>query len=247
MGGRQLGFSDYELTTAKNQTKREKFLSEMEMVAGIGGVGVLGDRHPKGVGVQAHLGDKTRCARSGLIDRTPQGLAACHQGVDALGDARLGWHPLQQQGIESIDIELRQEQPEGRVRRRVGDVGAEQLVEGLGVAFGKTLHPEQRTLVAHDGQDRHQQHPPLRIANPPAQTAIGKRLQDADQIRCSGWVLKRRGQEYGRDLRTKPELSAAHQGYWDRLLVAPLFAHLARSVAQIGLRPVERRNLALDP
>ena len=32
MGGKQLGFSDYELTTAKKQAKREKFLSEMEAV-----------------------------------------------------------------------------------------------------------------------------------------------------------------------------------------------------------------------
>ena len=32
MGGKQLGFSDYELTTAKKQTKRENFLSEMEVV-----------------------------------------------------------------------------------------------------------------------------------------------------------------------------------------------------------------------
>ena len=32
MGGKQLGFSDYELTTAKKQTKRERFLSEMEAV-----------------------------------------------------------------------------------------------------------------------------------------------------------------------------------------------------------------------
>jgi len=32
MAGRQLGFSEYELTTAKKQTKREKFLSEMEEV-----------------------------------------------------------------------------------------------------------------------------------------------------------------------------------------------------------------------
>jgi IS5 family transposase len=29
MGGKQLGFSDYELTTAKKQTKREKFLSRI--------------------------------------------------------------------------------------------------------------------------------------------------------------------------------------------------------------------------
>lgn len=32
MGGKQLGFTDYELTTAKKQAKREKFLSEMEAV-----------------------------------------------------------------------------------------------------------------------------------------------------------------------------------------------------------------------
>ena len=32
MGGKQLGFTDYELITAKKQTKREKFLSEMEAV-----------------------------------------------------------------------------------------------------------------------------------------------------------------------------------------------------------------------
>ena len=32
MGGKQLGFSDYALTTAKKRTKREKFLAEMELV-----------------------------------------------------------------------------------------------------------------------------------------------------------------------------------------------------------------------
>ncbi len=32
MGGKQLGFTDYEQTTAKKRTKREKFLAEMEMV-----------------------------------------------------------------------------------------------------------------------------------------------------------------------------------------------------------------------
>ena len=30
MGGKQLGFSDCELTTAKKQTKQEKFLSTMK-------------------------------------------------------------------------------------------------------------------------------------------------------------------------------------------------------------------------
>ena len=32
MGGKQLGFGDYEQTTAKKRTKREKFLAEMEVV-----------------------------------------------------------------------------------------------------------------------------------------------------------------------------------------------------------------------
>ena len=32
MGGKQLGLGDYEQSTAKKQTKREKFLSEMDQV-----------------------------------------------------------------------------------------------------------------------------------------------------------------------------------------------------------------------
>jgi len=32
MGGKQLGFSDYEQSTAKKRTKRDKFLTEMEKV-----------------------------------------------------------------------------------------------------------------------------------------------------------------------------------------------------------------------
>ena len=32
MGGKQLGFSDYELTTANKQTKRDKIFAEMEVV-----------------------------------------------------------------------------------------------------------------------------------------------------------------------------------------------------------------------
>jgi IS5 family transposase len=32
MGGKQLGFGDYEQSTANKHTKREKFLSEMDQV-----------------------------------------------------------------------------------------------------------------------------------------------------------------------------------------------------------------------
>ena len=44
-----------------------------DLAAGIGGVGVLGNHNAQRVRVQAHLGDKTLCARSGLLDRTPAG------------------------------------------------------------------------------------------------------------------------------------------------------------------------------
>ena len=48
MGGKQLGFSDYEQTTAKKQTKREKFLSEMEEVVPWQALTVLIEpHHPK--------------------------------------------------------------------------------------------------------------------------------------------------------------------------------------------------------
>jgi len=39
-----------------------------DLTAGIGGVGALGDGHTQAVGVEAHLGDKTRCAGGGFID-----------------------------------------------------------------------------------------------------------------------------------------------------------------------------------
>ena len=32
MGGKQLGFADYEQTTAQKRTKKEKFLAEMDQV-----------------------------------------------------------------------------------------------------------------------------------------------------------------------------------------------------------------------
>ena len=48
MGGKQLGFSDPELTTAKKQTEREKFLSEMKAVVPWQAlIDLIGPHHPK--------------------------------------------------------------------------------------------------------------------------------------------------------------------------------------------------------
>ncbi|CAK6700748.1 hypothetical protein MNNICLKF_02938 [Synechococcus sp. CBW1107] len=49
MGGKQLGFSDYELTTPCKQTKHEKFLAEMEAVVSWAALIALIEPHyPKG-------------------------------------------------------------------------------------------------------------------------------------------------------------------------------------------------------
>jgi IS5 family transposase len=45
MGGKQLGFSDYEQSTAKKQAKREKLLAEMEVVVPWGALNDLIEPH----------------------------------------------------------------------------------------------------------------------------------------------------------------------------------------------------------
>jgi hypothetical protein len=47
------------------------------------------------------------------IQPPPQGRAVTHQRVDGLSHARLDCHPRLQQSFETVDIELREEQPEG--------------------------------------------------------------------------------------------------------------------------------------
>ena len=87
-------------------------------------------------------------------------------------------------------------------------MGAEQLAEGLAVPFGETLHAQQRPLAADDGQDRHQQHPPLREADPTAHAAVGQRFEEADQIGCSSGVL---GEQSGQgcDTSSRQQTAAA--------------------------------------
>jgi hypothetical protein len=72
---------------------------------------------------KGHLGNETCCAGGILSDRASQDLAVTHQGVDVLGHTQLGRHPQLQQSLEPADIELNQKQPEGRVRRWLGDRG----------------------------------------------------------------------------------------------------------------------------
>ena len=48
MGGKQLGFGDYEQTPAKKRTRRERFLAEMEVVVPWKAlIGLIEPRYPK--------------------------------------------------------------------------------------------------------------------------------------------------------------------------------------------------------
>ena len=143
------------------------------------------------------LAVESRCARVGFGDRTPQSLAVTDQGVQ-LSDARLGRHPATQQALKARHIQLCQQQTERGIRWGLAEIGAQQLVERLPVAFGKSLHSHQRTLAAQDRENRHQEHPPLGKANAAAHPAVRKGLEEADQITCSdlggvSWEAKGQG------------------------------------------------------
>ena len=118
-----------------------------------------------------------RWARTVLSDRAAQGLAVTHQGVELLSHTRLGCHPVAQQDFKARQIQLGQQQPEGRVRWRLAEIGSQQLVERLPVAFGETLHSHQRTLAAQDREDRYQQHPPRRKRLPRRMRQSGSALR----------------------------------------------------------------------
>ena len=124
--------------------------------------------------------------------------------------------------IKLFHIQLGQEQPKGGIRWWLEDMGAQQLVERLVVAFGKTLHAQQRTLAAQDRKNGHQQHPPLREANPPAHAAVGQGLEETNQIRCGRRVFKRRcqGDDASSPMTTTQRPGAGNAGR-DRLLMGP--------------------------
>ena len=54
-----------------------------------------------------------RCTGGVFSYRAPQCLVVAHKSVDRVRDAGLGRHPLLKQGLESLHIELSQQQAEG--------------------------------------------------------------------------------------------------------------------------------------
>ena len=160
----------------------QKFPQGSGFAAGIGGVGGLGDRHAKRLGVEAHLGNESGCARGSFRNRPTKRLAVAHQAIEALGDARLGSHPALEERLKGINIKLREQQPERGIGRRLAEIHTQQLVEGLPVPLCETFHPHQGALAAENRQDRHEQHPPLGKPDAAPHAAIRQGLEEADQI-----------------------------------------------------------------
>jgi len=46
----------------------EELAQGLDLTAGIGGVGALGDRYAQAVGLETHLSDKSRCSSCGFSD-----------------------------------------------------------------------------------------------------------------------------------------------------------------------------------
>ena len=124
-----------------------------------------------------------RAAPVSLSAMEPRSVLRSHTRVSS-SSVTSGWADIQppQQAFKARHIQLGQQQPERRVRWRLAEFGAQQLVERLSVALGKAFHPNQRALAAEDRKDGHQQHPPLGKAHAAAHPAIGQRLEEADEI-----------------------------------------------------------------
>ena len=170
----------------------QHLLQSLDLTPGISGVAGLGNRHAQALGVKAHLGDEMRCAGVVLSNGAPQELpnrfaqagGYADQGIELFRHTKLGRHPLPQQAFKAMHIQLRQQQAKGGIRWRLIEISAEEAVERLAMAFGESLHADQRALAAENRQDRHQQHPPLRKADAPAHPAVRQRLEKTDQIAC---------------------------------------------------------------
>ena len=74
-----------------------------------------------------------RNASDSVIRSKLQVLAVAHQGVHTPFDIRLGCYLPRQNSIKVIGIGLIEEQSDGRVRRRIVELGAEQLAENFSV------------------------------------------------------------------------------------------------------------------
>ena len=97
----------------------------LDLATGIGGVGGLCNRHAQALGLEAHLGNETRCTRDGLGDRAPKCLAITGQGVELFRHIPLGRHPVAQQGFKTRHDQLGQQQAKGGIRRRLAEIGAQ--------------------------------------------------------------------------------------------------------------------------
>ena len=138
--------------------------------------------HPKTLLATAF--DDNQDVSASLFKGEKKGRFACN--ASACTNTPLQLHRLQQRtrgrGLSSW------------LRWPLEEMGAQTVVQCLAMVDGNPLQAHQRALVAENGKDRIQEHPPLWKANATTHAAVWQPLEEADQIGCGNRVLKQRHQ-----------------------------------------------------
>jgi len=174
--------------------RAEQLLERCLLTRLVGVIGRLGQRHPKGSGVDGDLSNEPVVAVFCLDGGASQGFAVTDQLVQTLGTTwDLADHPGLQHLAEFLQVGLVEQVEKGGVRRPALEVQAQGLVENFTVPLllrrslrlGEGLQIAGAPAAAQDPQHRDQQQEPLRVTHPTPVAAIGNGLEEADQIiRC---------------------------------------------------------------
>ena len=167
------------------QIQRAQQLLEGCAFAGfVGVIGLLGQSHTKGSGIDRDLGHKVVVALIGQARGAPQGLAVTHQLVQTACPARdLADHPGLEHLPEFLQVGLVKQVQEGGIGRPALEIQAQGLVQRLAVPLGESLQIARAAAPTEDPEHRHQQQEPLRVTHPATVTTVRDRLEEADQVR----------------------------------------------------------------
>ena len=166
--------------------RAEQLLKRCLLTRLVGVIGRLGQRHPKGSGVDGDLRNEPVVAVFCLDGGASQGFAVTDQLVQTLDTTwDLADHPGLQHLAEFLQVGLIEQVEKGGIRGPALEVQAQGLVQRLPVPPGKCLQIARAPAAAQDPEYRHQQQEPLRVSHPAPKAAVGNGLEKADQIiRC---------------------------------------------------------------
>ena len=145
----------------------EQLPQHRPLVVLAGGVAGLADGHTEGGRIQRDLGDKSRPATGGGLNRAPERLAVTNKLIEiccATGD--LGDRPVTDRSAQGGHIHLLEEVAERGIRWRPPQRQTEGLGQDAVVADGETLQIPQALAATKDSEHGQQQQIPGRKPNP---------------------------------------------------------------------------------